>query len=150
MFGPRAVSQTLEKMNAGYRRKALQLFQSELQRAVHHAVKQEAIVAGFDVRNNRAAVCAHKVARGWRDNPDRILKRSQHVKREAELIGRRPVGHGNTYRVHVLGTFAICDLILKRALYRCRCLCLTACGLYGTRGGRRGTTLYKSSSTGFF
>src|SRR5205823_14756565 len=141
-------------MNAGYGRKALQLFQSELQRAVHHAVKQEAIVAGFDVRNNRATVRTHKVERGWRDDPDGILKRSQYVKREAELIGRRSVVHGYTYRVHVLGPLAIRDLILQRALHRHRrwrlCLCLPACRLYRAKGSRRGTTLYKSSSTGFF
>ena len=38
-------------MNAGYGRKALQLLQRELQRPVHHAVNQKAILARIDVRN---------------------------------------------------------------------------------------------------
>ena len=138
MFGLRTVSQALDKMNAGYGRKALQLFQGELQRAVHHAVKQKAILARIDVRNNGPTVSAHKVERGWRDDAYRILKRSQYVKRKAKLIGRRSLEHGDAYRGHVMGALTIRDLILQRALYQCRCL--TACGLYRTHGSRRGAT----------
>src|SRR5438552_12659144 len=139
MFGLRTVSQALEKVNAGYGRKALQLFESELQRPVHHAVKQESIVGRFDVRNNGATVRAHKVESGWRDNPHGILKRTQYVKRQAELIGRRSFVHGDTYRSHIRGALAICDLILKRSLYRRRCL--TGCGLYRAHRRSRGATL---------
>ena len=92
----------------------------ELQRPVHHAVKQKTIFARIDVRNNGAAVRAHKVERGWRDDPDRILKRSQYVKRQAELIGRRSLEYGYAYRRHVVRALAIGDFILQRAFYRCR------------------------------
>ena len=115
MFGLRTVSQALEKMNVGYRRKALQLFQGELQRPVHHAVKQETVLARIDVGNNGATVRTHKVERGWRDNPDRILKRSQYVKRQAELVGRRSLVHGYAYRVHVGGALAVRNLIFQRS-----------------------------------
>src|SRR5437016_14346827 len=138
MFGLCTISEALDKMKAGYGRKTLQLVQGELQWSVHHAVKQKAILTGIDVRNNRATVGAHKVERGWRDNPYRILKRSQYVKRKAKLIGRRSLEHGYAYRGHVMGALTIRDLILQRALYQCRCL--TACRLYGTPGSRRGAT----------
>src|SRR5215470_7419445 len=139
MFSPCPVSQALEKMNAGYGRKTLQLLQGELQRPVHHAVNQKAILARIHVRNNGATVRAHKVQRRWRDNPYRILNRSQYVKNKAEVIGRRPVNHGNPYRGHVMGALAIGDFILQRAL--CWYRRLSAGGLYRTHGSRRGTTL---------
>src|SRR5881296_2214229 len=93
---------------------------------------------------------AHEVERGWRDNPYRVLKRSQYVKRQAELIGRRSLGHGYAHRCHVMRAFAIGDLILQGTLYRGRCWCLSACGLNRTHGRRRGATLQKFSTTGFF
>ena len=141
MFGLRTVSQALEKMNAGYGGKALQLFQGELQRPVHHAVNQEAILTGIDVRNNSATMSAHKVERGWRDDAYRILKRSQYVKRKAKLIGRRSLDDRYAYRGHVMGALAVGDLILQSTLCRPRHLCLAGCGLYRTHGSRRGATL---------
>src|SRR6059036_3162218 len=93
---------------------------------------------------------AHEVERGWRDNPYRVLKRSQYVKRQAELIGRRSLEHGYAHRCHVMRAFAIGDLILQGTLYRGRCWCLSACGLNRTHGRRRGATLQKFSTTGFF
>jgi len=64
-------------MKAGYGGKALQLFKRELERPIHHAVKQKAIVARIDVRNNSATMGSYEVERGWRDDPYRILKRSR-------------------------------------------------------------------------
>src|SRR5213593_2522136 len=139
MFGSCTVTQALEKMKAGYGRKAIQLLQRELQRPVHHAVNQKAILARIDVRNNGASVRAHKVQRRWRDNPYRILNRSQYVKNKAELIGRRPVNYGHAYRGHVMGALTIGDLILQRAF--CWYRRLSAGGLYRNHGSRRGTTL---------
>src|SRR5207247_3733868 len=46
--------------------------------------------------------------------------------------------------------FAIGDLILQGTPYRGRCWCLSACGLNRTHGRRRGATLQKFSTTGFF
>ena len=137
-------------MNAGDGRKALQFFQGKLQRPVHHAVKQKAILPRIDVRNNSTTVGAHKVERRWCDNPHLVLKRSQYVKRQAELVGRWPFENGYAHRCHVMRAFAIGDLILQGTLYRGRCWCLSACGLNRTHGRRRGATLQKFSTTGFF
>jgi hypothetical protein len=102
-------------------------------------MKQKPILARIDVRNNIPTMCSHKVQRGWSDDAYRVLKRSQYVKRQAELIGRRSLVHGYADRVHLLGALTIRDLILQRALDRR--LCLTACGLYRTHGSRCSATL---------
>src|SRR5215471_16952033 len=88
MVHSRAVSQALEKMNVRHRRKTLQFFQGEFQRPVHHAMKQKAIVLRLDVRNDRTTVGSDKVERRWRDDTNRILKRTQDVKRQPELVRR--------------------------------------------------------------
>jgi hypothetical protein len=43
-------------MKPRYRREALQILQSENQRAVHHPVDQEAMLAGIDIRRLLAVV----------------------------------------------------------------------------------------------
>src|SRR5436305_14376264 len=98
----RTVSNALEKMNAGYVGEALQLVHGESQRAIHHAVDHETMLPGIDIRNKCATVRSHVVERGWRDNTDRILKRSQHMKRKPKRIGRVSPGRGRAYRGHVM------------------------------------------------
>ena len=81
------VSQALDEMNARYRWEPLQVLHSELQRAVHHAVDHELMFFRIEIRNNGAAVSAHKMQRRRRDTPHLILQRSQDVKNKPELIG---------------------------------------------------------------
>ena len=74
-----------------------------------------------DVGNKGAAVCRRIVERGWRDNPDRILKWGQDVKREPEFIRRMSLGHRHTYRGDETGALAIGDQLVdffgRRPLY---------------------------------
>ena len=51
--------------------------------------------------------------RRWRDNPDRILKRSQDVKRQPEGIGRRSAAHRHAFRGLETGALAIGDQLLN-------------------------------------
>ena len=100
------------KMRAGYRRKSLQLFEGELQWMIHHAMDQEPIFLGIDIRNNGAAVSTHKMERGGRDDAHRILKRTQHMKRHAEIIRRHSFGHRYAHRSHKMRALAIGDQAL--------------------------------------
>src|SRR5215475_6296469 len=93
----RPVSQALEKMRARHRRKTPQLLECKFQRPVHPAMKQKAIVLGFDIRNDRTSVGSDKVERRWRDDPNRILKRTQNVKRQAELVWRSSLEHRDSH-----------------------------------------------------
>src|ERR1022692_3927965 len=69
-----AVSSALQEMNFGYGREALQIVHSEDQGTVHHAVDQESVLLGIDVRE--MFLTQHqKMERGRRDCSDRILKR---------------------------------------------------------------------------
>src|SRR5229473_414961 len=99
----RTVSDALEKMNASYRREALQLVHGENQRTVHHPVDHETMLLGIDVRNVEAAVGSHIVERGWRNNPYRLGKRSHYVKRKSKGIGRRSPFRWLADRVHKTG-----------------------------------------------
>jgi hypothetical protein len=67
------------------------------------------MLPGVNVGNKGPAVCRRIEKRGWRDNPDRILKRGQDVKREPEFIGRIPLGHGLAYRGDETGALTIAD-----------------------------------------
>ena len=100
-------------MNCGYTYgKTLELVHGENQRPVHHAVDHETMLAGIDVGNKRAAMCRRVEERRRRDNPDRILKRSQDVKREPEFIRRMPLGHGLAYRGDETRALAIGDQLV--------------------------------------
>ena len=70
----------------------------------------------IEVRNNCAAMSAHKMERGWRDIPHLLLKRGQYVKDQPELIGRRPVNHGYAYGGDETGAFAIGNEVLETFL----------------------------------
>src|ERR1700746_2141334 len=98
MRGFRTGSNALEKMNAGYRREALQLLYSEGQRTVHHPVDHETMLLGIDLRDVGTTGRPHEVERGWCDHAHRILKRRRHMKDEPEVIGRRPAAVGYAYR----------------------------------------------------
>src|ERR1700722_18313177 len=100
MFGLRAVSCALDKMNARHGRKALQFFHGELQRTIHHPMDQESMLPGIDVRNYGAAVSADKMERGRCDNPHRILEWTQHMKCKPEHVRRRPLGDSHAHRGH--------------------------------------------------
>src|SRR5712664_2401798 len=143
MRGLRTVSNALEKMNAGYRREALQLVHRESQRTVHHPMDHETMLFGIDVQDVEAAVRSHIMERGWRNNPYRLVKRSHYVKRKPKGIGRRsPVGR-LAYRGHKTGAVAIGDRLLKIFFRgRSRWWCLAARGLYCSRGqtGHRSAT----------
>src|SRR5258708_38096986 len=141
MRGFRTVSNALEKMNAGYRREALQLVHREGQRTVHHPVDDETMLLGIDVRNIEAAVGSHIMERGWRNNPYRLVKRSHDVKRKPKGIGRRSPFRRLADRGHETGALAIRDHLLKIFLGgRSRRWCLATRGLYCSRGqtGHRG------------
>src|ERR1700730_14361731 len=103
------VPEALDEMNARYGRKAFQVFDGELQRAVYHAVDHELMLFRIEVRNNCATVSAHKMERGWRDIPYLLLKRGQYMKDQPELIGRRPVNHWHAYGSDETGALAIGD-----------------------------------------
>src|SRR4029077_18881349 len=151
IFGPRMVSQALNEVNAGNGGKALQFVIAELQGAVHHAMDHELVFLRIDIRNNGAAVSAHKMQRRWRDDPHVILKRSQHMKDEAELIGRRPLDHWYAHRSDKFGALAIGDEFLETLLrLRLRQRRLSARGFYCTDGGRRSASFQESPSTRFF
>src|SRR5712691_2352513 len=99
----RTVSDALEKMNAGYRREALQLVHGENQRTVHHPVNHQTMLLGIDVRNVKAAVGSHIMERGRRNNPYRLRKRSHYMKRKPKGIGRRSPFGWLAYRGHKTG-----------------------------------------------
>src|ERR1017187_713094 len=71
-----AVSSALQEMNFGYGREALQFVHSEDQGTVHHAMDQESVLLGINVREMFLTQHQEMVSRG-RDGSDRILKRSQ-------------------------------------------------------------------------
>ena len=96
----RSVPRALDEMKAGDGREALQVLHGEGQRTVHHAVDHETMLPRIDVREEGATSRRHVVERGWRDHPDRILKRRRHMKREPEVIGRRPAAVGDADRRH--------------------------------------------------
>src|SRR4051794_28370506 len=70
------------------------------------------MLPGVDVGNKGAAMCRRIVERRWRDNPVRILKRGQDVKREPEFIRRMPLGNRHTYRSDKPGAIAISDQLV--------------------------------------
>ncbi len=111
IVGLGTVSQALDEVNARYGREALQLVQRELGRAVHHAVKQQTILLGIDIRHDRAAVGAHEMERRRRDAAYGVLKRRQDVKGHPEGIGPRSVGHGYAHRGHERRALAIGDQV---------------------------------------
>src|SRR6266700_2441452 len=78
-----AISSALYKMDPRYRWEALQFIHRKNQRAVHHAVDHETVLARINVGEARTSA-RHEVERGWRDNSRRILKRSQSL---AHLAG---------------------------------------------------------------
>ena len=52
----------------------------------------------------------------------------KHVKRQAEVVGRKSFGHGYAYRGHEMGALAIGDQLLETFFrLRLRCRRLTAC-----------------------
>src|ERR1019366_5056284 len=71
-----AVRVTLNEMSSGYGRQALQFVQCENHGTVHHAVNQDTMLLGVDVRRY-VTVRIVVMERGWSDVPDHILKRSQ-------------------------------------------------------------------------
>ena len=119
----RTVSKALDKMNARDVREALQFVHAERQRAVHHAVNHQAMLMRIDVGHKRAAMRRRVEQRRWRDDPDRILKRRQDVKRQPEGIGRRSVAHRHADRVLERRALAVGDQLLDvffRGCRRCR------------------------------
>ena len=124
-------------MDAGYVRETLQLVHGENQRPVHHPVDHETMLPGVDVGNKGAAVCRRIVERRWRDNPDRILKRGQDVKREPEFIRRMPLGDGHAYRGDETGALAIGDQLVDFLGGRPLCLAFRKpCAARGQTGQR--------------
>ena len=99
-LGParRSIPRALDEMKAGDGREALQVVHGERQRTVHQAVDHQTVLPGIDVREEGATGRRQVVERGWRDHPDRILKRRRHVKRQPEVIGRRPAAVGDAHR----------------------------------------------------
>ena len=57
---------------------------------------------GIDIRQERAARRRVVVERGRRDDPDLILQRGRDVKRQAEVVGRRPAAVRDAGRGDVL------------------------------------------------
>ena len=106
------------------------------------------MLPGIDVGNKGAAMCRRIEERRWRDNPDRILKRSQDVKREPEFIGRMPLGHGHAYRGDETGALAIGDQLVD--FLGGRPLCLALRKLRACQTGQRGATFQESPSIRFF
>src|SRR5215471_9135459 len=117
MVGSRMVAQALDKVDSGYRREALQLFHRELQRPVHKAVDQKAMLLGIEIRSYGATVRADKVERRRCDNSYRVLERSQDMKRHAELVRRRPLSHGFPKRGDETRSLAIRGQIFQRCCW---------------------------------
>ena len=69
-----AIGIALEEMSSGYRRQAIDVLHGENHRTVHHAVNQETMLLGVDVRR-RVTVGIVVMERGRRDDPDQILNR---------------------------------------------------------------------------
>src|SRR6266699_5267938 len=153
MRGFRTVSNALEKMNAGYRREALQLVHRESQGTVHHPVDHEAMLFGIDLRNVETTVGSHIMERGWRNNPYRLIQRSHYVKRKPKGIRRRSPFRWLACRGYETGALAIGDQLLD-VLFRgrSRYWCLAARGLCCSRGQtcHRSATFSESPSISFF
>src|SRR5437867_2564751 len=68
-FGPgrRPVPRALDEMQAGDRRKALQVLHREGQRTIHHSVDHQTMVTGINVRYEGTTRCPHVEEGGWRD-----------------------------------------------------------------------------------
>src|SRR5215467_7146771 len=67
------------------------------------------MLPGVNIGNKRTAVGRGIEKRVWRDNSDRILKRGQNVKCEAELVWRMPFGDWHALRSNKAGTLAVGD-----------------------------------------
>ena len=107
----RPVPRALDEMQAGDGREALQVLHGEGQRTVHQAVDHQAVLTGIDVREEGSTGRRVVVERGWRNHPDGVLQRRCHMKRQPEVIRRRPAAVGDADRRHMLGAIAVGDLI---------------------------------------
>ena len=116
----RSVPGALDEVQAGDGREALQVVHGEGQRTVHQAVDHQSDAPGDRCPERRSRGRRHVVERGRRDDPDRILKRRRHMKRQPEVIGRRPAAVGVRYahRGHETGALAVLDQLLAAQDHR--------------------------------
>ncbi len=138
----RSVPRALDEMNARHGRKPFQVLDGERQRTVHQAVNHETVLLGIDVREECATGRPHVVERGWRDHPDRVLKRGRDMKREPPVIRRGPAAVGDAHGRDARRSLAVGDLVLAFFDHRRRVVCLVARGCLAARGrcGSQGET----------
>ena len=158
------VSRTLDEMQPGDGRKALQVRHGEGQGPIHQAVNHQSVLLGIDVRHVGAFGRRHIVERRWRDHADRILQRRGHVEHLPEHVGRRPAADRvrDAHRGHVFGALAVFDQLLGAHDHRIdggccrartRCMVVFLCvDRYAQRqpAGQRGAALEEISAVSPF